>query len=194
MAARAGMIPLIQRLRELTATSANQETVGGITYWSDDQLQDILDDYSHNYVHIPLKSRPTVGNDNILTYRDYLWDVDLGTWLERSDTVGALIVQNNLGYETVGWTIDYKQRKITFPADTGGRTYYLTARSFDMDRAAAEVWLRRAGFLVDNVDWSTDNHSVKDSQAYQHYMSRYKHFMSQTGLVFSTIKRVDTVP
>jgi hypothetical protein len=194
MAARAGMIPLITRLRELTATSANQTTVGGITYWSDDQLQDILDDYVTEYVHQPLTARPAIGNDSVVIYRDYLWHDDYGIWLERPDTVGAFVVQNSTGYEVVGFTIDYKNRKITFPVNTDGRTYYITAKSYDMDRAAAEVWYRRAGFLVDMVDWSTDNHSVKDSQAYQHYMARYKEFMSLSGITFSRIRRVDTIP
>ena len=43
MSARAGMTHLIARLRAMTETAAGDYSVDGLSYWSDDQLQDALD-------------------------------------------------------------------------------------------------------------------------------------------------------
>src|SRR5689334_5392250 len=43
MAARTGMANLILRLRALTETATSDYSVSGTSYWTDNQLQDILD-------------------------------------------------------------------------------------------------------------------------------------------------------
>ena len=73
-------------------------------------------------------------------------------------------VQQYNGGTAPAYTADYNTGVITFTADTEGTAYMLTARSYDVNAAAAEVWRNKAANAAKYFDFSTDNHSVKKSQ------------------------------
>jgi len=83
-------------------------------------------------------------------------DWEGGTALVVKDAVG-----NTLG--TANYSIDAARGWVTFTADTGGTLIMINGGRYDMDAAAADVWRRKASFYAEDVDFSTDNHSVKRS-------------------------------
>lgn len=46
--------------------------------------------------------------------------------------------------------------------------------TYDLNRAAAEIWLEKAGQLTCQVDFRADGLDTNDSQRYQHAMKQYR--------------------
>lgn len=188
--ARAGMSELVDMLRGLTNAGVDDLTLAGVTYWSDDQLQSELDRTAVEWRWIELGQAATVQN-GATAYYDYLIPRQLGRWLERAGSLSPFAVRNSSGGTVGGYTVNYEARRITFSADQAGAYYWLDARSFEMDEAAASVWEQKAAFASARVDWSSDTHSVKASQHAEHCERMAKYFRSRTGAKHSRFVRVD---
>lgn len=87
MAARAGMVSLIATLRGMTETAENDTTIGSLTFWTDDQLQSILDRHSF-YVSEQLESFPEIEAGSY-TYKKYFLPQLPHPYFEGSATTGA---------------------------------------------------------------------------------------------------------
>lgn len=158
--AREGMLPLVRSLRAFTAAGPNDYLIAGEPYWSDAQLQEILDNNREEIIHEELDSvvEYTGGAPFTKRHLSYHGNYESGTavfWLE--DGAGSTA-------STALYTADYVMGKFTFAADTGGTVYYLTGRSYDLNAAAADVWDRKADHYAEVYDFSTDGHSLKRSQ------------------------------
>ncbi len=182
MAARTGMANLITRLRALSNAGTADYTTAGETYFTDNHLQEMLDsnvmrleDYGLSWV------KDTVGGGTVEwhrcqagQYRDYE-ETTSGTaqWVIR-DGPGA--VQG-----TAGYTVNYQDGVINFAADQGGTAYYLTARSYDLHSAAADVWLRRQAYYSDWYEASSDQQRVSRQQAFDHAVKMEAQMRSRGG-------------
>ena len=167
MALRTGMNNLIKRVRALT-DSPSAYTDTSTPYWADVDLQDILDSNAQLIIDDPLIWRPQViggGTVNYFVanahYRD-LEEATSGTvrWIVR-DSVGA-------EYGTANYTPDYRQGQIRFTTNRGGTAYYLTAYTYDIHAAAADVWLERLANFADWYKFSADNQTFDRNQAFDH--------------------------
>lgn len=178
MAARTTMAELITLLRGYAEAGSADYTVAGGTYWTDDQLQQTLDGHRTDVYRNPLQVRATY-NNGTAQYFDYYTDLrnleraDGGTVWRVEDSSGSLI-------GTANYTVNYDAGHLRFSSDQQGTAYWLTARVYDIDRAAADVWRRKAAHVANSgFDWKTDNHEVKRSQLRAQYLAMADSFAGQ---------------
>jgi hypothetical protein len=156
--ARATMNALIEVLRGFTNAGTADYTIAGIDYFSNDHLEAILDRRCTE-----LREVAMTAHELRSVYKDY--SIPSG-WLETSDGGTArFIVEEVDGTDIAGtlYTVDYENGKVTFVNDQAGSARYVTARSYDIYGAAADVWRQKANQYATMIDFSTDNHNIKRS-------------------------------
>jgi hypothetical protein len=151
------MAELIAELRALTDTGTTDYTVGAESYWSDDHLQTALDRRRVDYKFVELACAEGY-TGGAAVYTDYPLP---GRWIERD--VDVLDFQGN-AYGTALYTLDYDRPAVVFIASTGGSAVYVNAQSYDLYRAAADIWRQKAGHLARRYDVKTDNQGLTRSQ------------------------------
>lgn len=181
---RVGMASLISRLRALCEAGTNDHTTEGISYWSNDQLQAMLD--RHSTTLMGLRLTPLFGGGTVYQYlipigRDFEEaGTDSGFALRGAD--GALI-----GPEQ--YSVNYAARRITFNTDQGGAPMFLDVRTYNLNAAAAEVWAHKAAFAAAKLDWAADGHRVRASQEYRHCVWMARRFRSMAGIQVGRLVR-----
>jgi hypothetical protein len=189
--ARASMADLIVNLRSLTNAGALEYTVAGNPYWTDKQLQTVLDRHVTNIRDEVLRPIETIEAGGSTSYYDYqssyrfLESTSGGTsrFILKDETYAAL--------GTAAYTVDYPRGLITFGTTTAGLTRYLTGFSYDLNAAAADVWSQKAAHYVTAYDVSTDNHSLKRSQIIQGCLTMAKEYASGSQVFSVSIDRGD---
>ena len=186
--ARSGMSELITELRGMAEAGTADYSLGASTFWSDDQLQDLLDSHRTDIIFQSLNVYPTVVSSGSASYKDYRSDYG---YLETTTGGTAIMYLQDSTGATVGtanYTPDYRRGKFEFTADQRGTAYYLTGRSYDLNAAAADVWNRKAAhYAPTSFDFSTDNHSVSRSQIYAHCKEMAAQFNGFSGNSIQTI-------
>lgn len=172
MAARSGMTDIIQTVRDLSATGTADYTVGATTYWTDNQIQDALDQ-NRTDVYV-LSVSPVRETDSGGTARYY--DYHIGAQYIEQTTGGTSIffIQETDGtyIGTASYTMDYKRGVATFGSDTTGSALLFSFRSYDPYAAAADIWDMKAAHVADRFDFTADGASFKVSQLVDHYRQR----------------------
>lgn len=194
MAVRAGMADLIQRVRGFTYAGTADFTAGTVSYFSDQHIQDALDHNQRIWKQAMLEPIPTRSGPQTLYY-DYGIPGEVGRWFEQDDGTGntTFVVRDNFGTAIAGtaFTVNYLARTIHFPTDQGPYTRYLDCNVYDLFAACAEVCEAKAGAVANSTDWSADNHAVKLSQRYEHWMGMAKKFRAKRGIVSMEFFRTD---
>lgn len=192
MTARTGMANLISDLRGLAEAGVNEYTIEGIgsvvTYFSDDQLQNILDSNRRDVIFEPAQMYPTQIAGGSLSYQDYR--SMYGNY--EATTGGSVIfyIQDSTGAfkGTADYTPDYRRGQFQFATNQAGSVYYITGRSYDLNSAAASVWRQKAAhYSATSFDFSTDNHSISRSQVYTHCLEMAAYFEGMSGESIQTI-------
>jgi len=174
MTLRDGMADLITRLRSMGDAGTADYTLGSETYWTDDQLQDVLDGHRDDIRRERLMMAPEVAAGNVTEYREFVWrgggDVE-----GAASGSEAWLVQDSTGtsYGTAGtpaYTPNYRASRLRFDADLGGTALFLSYRVFDLERAATEVWEQKAAHVSSRYDIATDNHKLSRSQLRRGYL------------------------
>lgn len=167
MAARASMATPIADLRQRCEAGTADYTLAGVTFWTDEQLQVRLDAYRTDIYRQPLTVQPVFSGGSALYY-DYYWQK--GVVVEGVDGGTAWRVENSAGSAvgTANYEVNAGAKHIRFTADQAATAYYLTYRVFDMDRAEADVWDRKAAHFAASYDVATDNTDLKRSQLIAH--------------------------
>lgn len=185
--ARTGMSDLITELRGMCDAGTADFAIGTISYWSDDHLQGVLDlrrtDINHEYI----EPTSTVNSSNVVEYKEFYTpyrNLESGSLLYIQDANGAVV-------GTADYSVDYSNGHITFTNTTAGSILHLTARSYDLNMAAADVWKRKAANAAKMFDFSTDNHSVKRGQFMAACMSMAATFESRAGIQTGDMIRTD---
>lgn len=187
--ARDGMAWLIAELRARTDAVEGDVTIGAEVYWSDDHLQQRLDATKKKVFWlqlIPLRDEL----DGSPVYTEYVIPPVVTQWIETAATSGAFTVVDYRGNSVSGYTVDYIGRKITFDADTNGSEYYLKCYFYDMDIAAAQVWLDKAGHRAELFDWKASGTNLKEDAIYKHCMEMYNVYTTKKGAEVRRIARV----
>lgn len=169
MTARAGMVNILDELRARCNAGTAEYVVSGTTYWSDDDLQAACDRFRRDYTRQPLQPEP-VQMPGSAVYHDYFWRV--GEFVEEGTSgTAAWRLENSAGsvIADAAYVVNYSAKHIRFVADTAGSAYYLSYRAFDLDRAAADVWTRKASHVTDRYDIQTDNHRLSRRQLHEMY-------------------------
>ena len=189
MTARSGLSSLITELRGLAEAGTADYTIAGtVTYWTDDQLQDVLDIHRKDVIFEPLQMYPTQISGGSISYQDYR--SSFGFYEATTGGTAILYLQDATG-ATIGsanYTPDYRRGQFQFSANQAGSVYYLTGRSYDLNAAAADVWRRKAAhYAPTSFDFSTDNHTVSRSQIYSHCKEMADYFDGQSGGSIQTV-------
>jgi hypothetical protein len=175
MAVRDGMVENVDELRRLTSAGTAEYTAGTVVYWTDEQLQDVLDNYRNTWKQFQLQGIQQDSGGTAI-YLEYPLSSLLGPRFERDATNSGWVLQDVAGSAVPANTINYNARMITFDEDTGNETFYLDCRTYDINRAAAEVWETKATQVASRADWRSDNHQVWAAKLYDHYMQQADHF------------------
>ena len=100
-------------------------------------------------------------------------------------------VQDLTGGSAPAYTADYISGIITFTADTAGSAYMLTARSYDINAAAADIWRGKAANAAKYFDFQTDNHRVSKSQLYKQFMDMAQHYEAQSDTQSFSVTQIN---
>lgn len=190
--ARVGMTDLIQQLRAATNAGVDDATIAGETYWSDDHLQAELDRYQTYWRGAALTALPIVTSGTV-QYFDYLLPDMVGKYVEQNATGSGWAVKDSAGSAigTALYSVNYDTRRVTFASTTGGSALYLDACSYALNRAAANVWRRKASMVANQVTWQSDNHRIEAGAEYQNCMAMAQFYESQGGVQVGWLTRED---
>jgi len=168
----------------------SEYTIGTTLHWSDNALQDVLDKRRIDLIHEYLTPLPVVGTGGTSIYYDYL--APRG-YLEATSGGTTIFYLQNGGGTQVGtslWSADYRRGIVTFATSTAGSTMYLTARAYDLNGAAADVWQRKAAhYAPTSFNFSTDNHNISREQVYTHCQEMATFFQSISNNGMQTVDR-----
>lgn len=167
MAVRAGMENLILRLRRLIGDV--ERVVNGVTVteqYTDQELQDALDEQREQVHHLELRMEPTLGSP--IYYLTYYAPV--GDWEED-------VVLKNGAYTTVTPdTSDYIAGRWTFTTEPD-YPIFLVGKTYDLYATAADTLERWSSLKSDVFDFSSNDQSFKFGRAFdgrQGLASRYR--------------------
>ncbi len=190
MAARTGMANLILLLRGYVDAGSADYTIAGASYWTDDQLEDVLDIHRVDIWREPLSIIETYTSGGTIEYKHYQSEYtnyeettggSLIFWIEEAD--GDKI--------TSGYTPDYLRGHLTFDSDTEGTPYYLSGRTYDLNAAAADIWRRKAAHYGASFSFSTDNHRIDKGALIRNALQMSDVYSRLSGPVTSTLYRSD---
>ncbi|MDX2077014.1 MAG: hypothetical protein SFZ02_11320 [bacterium] len=184
--ARISMTSLIAHLRELTSASTDEFTLNDIPYFSDDHLQTVLDSTSTHQSRVAIYP---VGDyiGGAMVYTRY----PLPHYMAYTEGAGdgsAWRVVDGTGATAPAHTLNMSARHILFDAPTDGRTYYLTATSYDMHRAASAIWLQKAAHSAKRVNFSVDGQQVSAGDYHAHCLKMVAYYDGLAGA--TTVRRV----
>lgn len=189
--ARAGMVDILTELRNLGNVGSNDFKVDGFPQFTDGRLEDILDVYRQDHYRVEMVPIESYSGGTVV-YKDYYTGV--GDLEQTTGGTSIFYLEDASGsvVGTANYTMDYLRGKATFGSDTGGSTLYWYGRSYDLNRAAAEVWRRKASYYAGQFDFSTDNHSVKKSTVYAQCLKMADYYEARAGVAETvTIYRSD---
>jgi hypothetical protein len=192
MAARVGMATLIQELRAACAAGTADYVLANVTYWNDDQLQAELDRTQRVYQFLELEIMPDY-IDGEVQYFQFGIPQMLGSYFEQDGVNSGWAVKNSLGevVSSSDYVADYQAGRITFTADQKGSVFFLDARVYNLNRAAANVWRWKASKVANRVDWSSDNHKISGSMERAQALEMAKYYSGIAGPVTSVFFRTD---
>lgn len=188
MALRTGMDVLVAYLRSITHASTT-DSFHGLTYWSDDQLQDVLDRNSALLRQSPLRADvQNVGGATDYTLQFFTFSPAL--WLEEA----TLSIRDVDGVVTAtSYTLNVDKNSITFDSNPADKRWYATARLHDINAAAADVWGQKAAHRADYITWRAGQHRADREQEYKHCLQMQAYYKGKTVRGFRRKKTHFTV-
>lgn len=191
MSARTGMSDLIATIRGMVATGTADYTIGTVSYWTDDHLQTVLDRYRLDVYREELSIIDTYAGSGTIQYLNY--QSEYGNYESTTGGTAIFYLEDGDGDKvgTASYSVDYGRGAITFSADTEGTAYYLTGRSYDLDKAAADIWRQKAAHYAGVFSFSTDNHRIDKGALINNAMKMASIYDSKSGPTTTTIYRSD---
>lgn len=186
--ARIGLLSLIAELRSLCEANPDDYSIAGIPYWSDAQLQDILDIHRLDIIFEQLQMFPVTVSGGTLNYLDYR--SSHGYLEQTTGGTAILYLQDSAGanISSANYAPDYRRGTFQFSADQRGSVYYMTGRSYDLRASAADIWRRKAAHVAPtSFNFSTDNHSVSRAQVYDHCLQMAEFFEARQNNSVQTV-------
>lgn len=145
-----GMETLVSTVRRLTMAGTAEYTAAGTAWWSDDQIEQVLNFHCRDIVGEQLTPEKTMTGGGSVEWRTYR--------SRYRNLGGAITIEDSLGDErgTAEYTVDRTHGVVTFTADQGGTALYLTGRAYDPHGAAAEVLEAWAAAVSLDFGFGTD--------------------------------------
>lgn len=189
MAAREGMAVNIATLRGMTNAGTADYTINSVSYWDDDEMQRVLDRHRLDIRRSELLPVQSYESGTVV-YKEYLSG---RVNLESGTAVFEIETGTGTTLGTASYTMDYVRGVTTFPTNTAGSVFYMNARTYDLNAAAADVWKQKAAQVANLVDFSTDNHRINRSDLREGYLEMAEYYSALSVPV--TVKMVrDDLP
>lgn len=183
----------ISQLRQMCQAGTADYTVAGTTFWTDDQIQGILDAYRSDFKET-LTIKASYAGAGTTEYRNYYFYTSEGYAVEEATSGSdAWRVETTNGAEigTANYTANYSAGHLLFSADQGGSVYVLRGRRYDVFRAAAQLCKRKAASYAADFDIQSDNHDLKRSQRVKHFTDLAKQYESLAPATMARLIRTD---
>jgi hypothetical protein len=178
---------LVEELRTLTASGTAEYTAGTATFWSDAQLQSVLDRNRSLIDFQPIHWMPQrATSGGIVEYKRGQVETSL-----RLEANGGT-VQVAAGGTVGGWTITTDGFFET-TTNAQGTAYYFSAWAYDLNAAAADVCTSWASALKGLVDVSSDDQSLKLSQKRQSLIDMAQEFRKKAPVKEGRLTRADAL-
>jgi len=176
MTARTGIADYISEVRQSAEIGTADYTLGTVSYWSDDQVQNYLDRFREDLYRVEINPVSQYEGGTVVYkkyYSPYQY-LESGDVWELEDQAG-----NTVG--TALYSVDYQKGIVTFTNDTAGSSYFVTTYAHNLGLTTAKIWRLQASHYAKRVDFSTDNHSIKASQYAKHCISMAQLYESGGG-------------
>ncbi len=185
------MATLITELRGMTGVGTADTTIAGTTWYTDDQLEDILDRHRETCYDVRMIAQPVTIAGTAL-YKDYVIPGN-GHWFEEDAADSVWQVKTSTGgtASIPTHTVNYQDGRVTFTADQGGTVYLVDYRHYNLNLAAADVWEQRATNVAHEIDWSSDNHRIMSGKKKEHFMSMAQEYRAKAGPSTRKLVRID---
>lgn len=157
--ARSGMANLLLRTRRMVDDT-------GTAVWTDDQLQDILEEHKWRVQRERLEMEKTLTAADSCEYKVYHSRFD--NFEEGGTAYFNVEGADGTQRGTVTYTADYVRGIVTMTADQAGSALYLTGWSYDLGGGAAQCWRERMGKVSSYYDVQADGHKISRSQWFKH--------------------------
>jgi hypothetical protein len=194
--ARSGMADIIAELRMLSSAGTADYSLAGADFWSDSQLQDILDRNAWVMDAEPMTAAPAYIDGGYYEYINYY--IGRG-WLEKSSGGTAIFYVMDYDGSIISstlYSVDYNIGQVAFTTDQATESIRLvTCTSYDVNASAAEVWRKKASYYHSAVNFSTDGHNISREQMYLHCMEQARYFetISQEASESADLVRSDDI-
>jgi len=172
--ARSGMANLLTRTRRFIDDQ-------GTAVWTDDELQDILDEHKTRIWRERLEMEKT-----LISASDYEYKVYHSRHSNFEEGGTAYFhVEGSDGTQrgTADYTADYVRGNVTMTADQAGSALYLSGWSYDLNGAASDCWRERAGTKAGKFDAAMDGHNMRRSQWFDHCLKMSDHYAEQARTI-----------
>jgi hypothetical protein len=183
-------VTLVADLRLLVAAGTAEYSIAGTAYWSDAQLQAILDRNRRLLWGDPLDFLPQQDPGTVHYYRALIpvaGRLEPGA-LGGGGNIGTVV--DSGGTAISGGTIS-STGELLFGADQAGSARFFRGYCYDLAAAAAEVLETWASVQKGAYDFSTDDQSFSRSQIVASLEARAAAFRLQALPVQTQIERAD---
>lgn len=166
--ARATMVDLIALLRA-DGNASTTDSFDSVTYWTDDQLQEILDG-------IKTFSRITIES---LDVGDTIFSLDIKRWHKFETDYKVYNLLDVLNTETN--TYDHRGNVITF-ASAETNAIVIEGYSYNMYKALAHLYDRKSAQREFYVELKSGNTKMRLEQEYNHCINRRNYYRGKTAV------------
>ncbi|HSC20598.1 MAG TPA: hypothetical protein VLC07_02620 [Solirubrobacterales bacterium] len=179
------MSEIVDELRRMCAVEEAQYTVAGTAYWSDDQLQAVLDRHvSAQFLQAPVERIRTLDAGN-------RWVVMNGeVSVSGALDIEAAKVTDSAGREVEDTTF-HSDGRIEFATDQSTYFLYLTGLAYDLNGAAADVLTDWAAAVKGGYDVTVDGQQMTRSQRHTQLLEQAKAFRSRAIVGSVRMRRGD---
>lgn len=190
MTARTGMANNILRLRGMANVGTADYTVAGASYFTDDQLQEVLDANRTDLNRYPM-TQVVEYEGGTAQYFEYR--VPYRYFEEAASGSAVWAVEDDDGdfAGTSSYSADYINGIVRFTADQLGTAYWLRGRSYNLNAAAADVWRRKMAWRAEFISFSADDQSFSANQWFTHCAQMVEFYEGQGGMSVTFVSRSD---
>lgn len=173
MAARLTMAAIVAQMR-LYGAAATDDEFNGVTYWTDDQLQDIADRNSR-LMYLRLEQADLEG----LVYRiAYKPSIEFESSLTLLDEYQQPIATS--------FTYNPTTKELTFSSPlNSNNTYYVFGRAIRIYDALADLWEAKASQRYPYIDWKAQNNRSNMRQEYENCLKQAAFYRGKRVRSFS---------
>lgn len=161
------MLPLISRLRQL-GSAAEDDVFNGVTYWTDDQLEEIL------------LNRGVWGTVKLISFGSTRYYLDnFSHYWFRADATVYKNIDDTTG-DAAAFTYEPMSNSVLFDDARTDDVLWMRGFIVNMNEAAADLWLQKAGQREGYVNFRAGHNVMNMRESYEHCLSQASIYRNRT--------------